>query len=269
MAPDHPSTDMTATPALWTALDANEVQRARAILDARPEAVHERAPDAHAAPRASYGTNTPLTHIAVRPGRVEMMTMLIDCGADVNALGYNENKGIAPAIVLAAWEGDVDMLRVLLEAGADPNVAGSAENALYTAIEHTSADAPAPNKVSVLLDNGARHDIFTAAMVGDVEMARAHAAAYPPLLGRRSLKRNRTPLEEAAHYGQDDVATALIVAKGLVKVGVTDDDVELGGGDGVLLPAAAVYSLQGLQESLVLLFTLPGAGATAASDAGG
>jgi ankyrin repeat protein len=139
-----------------------------------------------------------------------MMTMLLDCGADVNALGYNENKGIAPAIVLAAWEGDVDMLRVLLEAGADPNVAGSAESALYTAIEHTSADAPAPNKVSVLLDNGARHDIFTAAMVGDVEMARAHAAAYPPLLGRRSLKRNRTPLEEAAHYGQDDVATALM-----------------------------------------------------------
>ena len=51
--------------------------------------------------------------------------------------------------------------------------------------------------------------------------------------------------------------TALIVAKGLVKVGVVDDDAELLAGDGVLLPANAIYSLQGLEESLVLLFTLP------------
>ena len=79
-----------------------------------------------------------------------------------------------------------------------------------------------------------------------------------------NLAEGRTMLNRRA-----DVATALIVAKGLVKIGVADDDVELGAGDGVLLPAAAVYSLQGLEESLALLFTLPGVGATAASDAGG
>ena len=54
-----------------------------------------------------------------------------------------------------------------------------------------------------------------------------------------------------------DAATALIVASGLVKVGVVDDDAELPAGDGVLLAANDIYSLQGLQESLVLLFTLP------------
>ena len=210
MAPDHPSTHAPATPDLWVALDANDIDGARAVLDARPQAVHERAPHAHAAPPAPYKTNTPLTHIAIRAGRAETMAMLIGRGADVNALGYNENKGIAPAIVLAAWEGDVEMLRVLLDAGADPNAPGSAETALYAAIEHTEADGPHPNKVSVLLDGGARHDIFTAAMVGDVDVARTHATAYPPLLGRRSLKRNRTPLEEAAHYGHEDVAMALI-----------------------------------------------------------
>ena len=52
-------------------------------------------------------------------------------------------------------------------------------------------------------------------------------------------------------------ATALIVATGLVKVGVVDDDAELTGGEGLLLPADTIYSLQGLEESLVLLFTLP------------
>ncbi len=67
-----------------------------------------------------------------------------------------------------------------------------------------------------------------------------------------NLAAGRTMLNRRA-----DAATALIVAKGLVKVGVADDDAELRSGDGVLLPAAAVYSLQGLEESLVLLFTLP------------
>lgn len=66
-----------------------------------------------------------------------------------------------------------------------------------------------------------------------------------------NLAEGRTMLNRRA-----DAATALIVAKGLVKVGVADDDAELRSGDGVLLPAAAVYSLQGLEESLVLLFTL-------------
>ena len=237
MASNRPPTRPASTPDLWAALSANDVQRARALLDARPQAVHERTSDGYAGPPAPHCTNTPLTHIATHAGHADMMAMLIDRGADVDAIGYNENKGIAPAIVLAAWEGDVDMLRVLLKAGADPNLAGSAETALYTAIEHTPADAPAPNKVSVLLDNGARHDVFTAAMAGDIDLARAHAAACPPLLARRSLKRDRTPLEEAAHHGHEDVASAFIelgsavsahaaAALGLTDVlrGIVDDD---------------------------------------------
>jgi quercetin dioxygenase-like cupin family protein len=82
-----------------------------------------------------------------------------------------------------------------------------------------------------------------------------------------NLAEGRTMLNRRA-----DAATALIVAKGVVKVGVADDDAELRSGDGVLLPAAAVYSLQGLEESLVLLFTLselgPGPATGTASDSG-
>ena len=51
-------------------------------------------------------------------------------------------------------------------------------------------------------------------------------------------------------------AAALIVARGRVKVGVADDDATLSQGEGVLLPAEAVYSLQAEAESLVLLFAL-------------
>ena len=51
-------------------------------------------------------------------------------------------------------------------------------------------------------------------------------------------------------------AAALIVARGRVKVGVADDDATLSQGEGVLLPAEAVYSLQAEAVSLVLLFAL-------------
>lgn len=53
-----------------------------------------------------------------------------------------------------------------------------------------------------------------------------------------------------------DSPTALIVARGKVGVGVSDDREELGQGDGVLLPGDTVYSLQASEESLVLLFKL-------------
>jgi hypothetical protein len=82
-----------------------------------------------------------------------------------------------------------------------------------------------------------------------------------------NLAAGRTMLNRRA-----DAATALIVAKGLVKVGVADDDAELRSGDGVLLPEAAIYSLQGLKESLVLLFTLsdlgPGPATGSPADSG-
>ncbi|MBT3271011.1 hypothetical protein HN371_27970 [Candidatus Poribacteria bacterium] len=212
--PDNFTPDDTLTAELWSALADRDVPAASAALDGRPDAVHERAaqpPTRFSGPPAPYKTNTPLTYAAVRRGQADMLGMLLGRGADVNALGYNENKGIAPAIVLAGWEGDVDMLRVLLEAGADPNLPASNESALYAAIEHTAADAPTPNKVSVLLDGGARHDIFTAAMVGDVEAVREQVDACPGLLSQRSPKRGRTPLEEAAEHGQQAAAEALIL----------------------------------------------------------
>ena len=96
-------------------------------------------------------------------GRVELLPILLDAGADPNAVGYqgstimgdclvredvavlklllgrgaDPNRGFAgtPAVVLAARSGNVEVLRLLIEAGAslsdDPRVA---PNALFEAI---------------------------------------------------------------------------------------------------------------------------------------
>lgn len=52
-------------------------------------------------------------------------------------------------------------------------------------------------------------------------------------------------------------ASALIVIRGVLLVGVTDDDAALGPGEGVLLPADSVYSLQAPEDVVAVLFALP------------
>ena len=50
---------------------------------------------------------------------LEICRLLLDHGADVNALGYEESRGRCPPIVLATWEGGLETMRLLLEHRAD------------------------------------------------------------------------------------------------------------------------------------------------------
>ena len=52
-------------------------------------------------------------------------------------------------------------------------------------------------------------------------------------------------------------AAALIVIRGVLRVGVSDDDAALAPGEGVLLPSDTVYSLQAPEDVVALLFALP------------
>ena len=205
--------------AYFSALRARDVDRVRQILAADPELVDQRIADVFAPTWQPAGpsdrqSNTPLHWVAVRGWQAEPLAalaqVLIENGADVDAMGYNGNKGVAPAVVLAAWEGELEVLQLLLEAGADPNRPASAETALYCAIEHTALDAPEPNKVSVLLAHGAEHDVFTAAMTGRTDLVERLLDEYEPLIERRSLKRNRTPLEEAVQYARWETVERLV-----------------------------------------------------------
>jgi len=209
---------ITQIDAYFEAVQANEVDAVRAILQHDPSLVDERIADLgaerwdRAHPEARQ-TNTALHRACVRRGKDDpwapLAEVLIDHGADVNVLGFNENKGVAPAVVLAAWEGELEVLRLLLQNGANPNVPAPAESALYTAIEHTSQDESEPNRVSLLLDAGAVHDIFTAAMWGRTDLVEQFLGDYPELISRRSLKRNRSPLEEAVSCGRWETAEFL------------------------------------------------------------
>ena len=135
------------------------------------------------------------------PGRTDLARLLIEFGADVNSLGFYGGEVVAP-IVLAAWEGDRATVQVLLEAGADPDLG---QDALYVALEHGGQD-----RAQLLLQYGATHNIFTAAMYGDVDAVRALVEAQPGLVHERSPWGNRTALAEALHLGQMAIVELLV-----------------------------------------------------------
>jgi hypothetical protein len=202
----------------WRAVRDNDVAALERLLANSPSLVHEvvrgeawepghwydpaagkRVP----VPQHFEFTNSAL-HTAAVNGRAELASLLLRRGAAPDAIGYEGNKGLTPPVVLAAWEGTLETLRVLLDRGADPNLPASAETALYTAAEHGSRD-----KAELLLSRGARHDIFTASILGEVEIVRRMLRAYPPLKNARSHKRGRTPLEEAKHHHCAEVVKLL------------------------------------------------------------
>ena len=70
----------------------------------------------------------------------------------------------------------------------------------------------APDRTSLLLEYGARHDVFSAAGLGDVEEVYRHLTEAPHLIGRRDVRFHRTPLDWAVFFGQDAVIDYLLAA---------------------------------------------------------
>ncbi len=200
--------------AFWNAVDNDDVDRVAELLEQSSSWVKKRFSGEAWKPCHiwSYEARTQVPtpaefrftnmaiHTAAVNSRTEMVQLLLRHGADANAIGYEPNKGLTPPVVLATWEGSFETVQALLENGADPNIAASAETALYTAAEHGLSD-----KVKLLLAHGARHDIFSAAIAGDVEFVERALAACPALKNARSMKRGRTPMEEAEHHEQSEV----------------------------------------------------------------
>ena len=100
---------------------------------------------------ANEQRDTPPLHHAVFHSHLDMARLLLEHGADVHALGYENNHELNPPIVLAAWEGGLEMLRLLLQYGADPNARSSnGVTPLSTAMRHGKSD-----RVELLKAHGA------------------------------------------------------------------------------------------------------------------
>ena len=158
----------------------------------------------------SAATDTRLAEAAMARDMTTVRTLLLEEGADVNALGPYET----PALHWVVRLEDVDTARLLLEAGADPNLANAYELLpLHLAIENR--DLP---MVRLLLASGAdphtpdragENSLFLAARTGSADIVKL-LLEYGADPEAREPNFNQTPLMVAIRAEEPDVVRLLL-----------------------------------------------------------
>ena len=121
--------------AILRAVEDGDVEGVRALLDDDPALVHVRVRSDYEAgdtllhrsdpQQADDGTNPDDPHLKVAQ-------LLIDRGADINAVGGRGNTVGATPLDAAAWAGNVGMVKLLLANGADPAKGGDERGGLQS-----------------------------------------------------------------------------------------------------------------------------------------
>jgi ankyrin repeat protein len=171
-----------ALAAFFAACRAGDVATLRDLLSREPGLARERTPD------GSTGLHLAVAHL-------DAVRLLLEHGADPNARDEGDN---AYPLHFAGGAGGADVVRALLDAGGDVHGVGDAHQ--LDVIGWATCFGPTiPNDVvSLLLERGARHHVFSAIAAQDLDAIRRLVEENPGALSRRlSRTENR---QTALHY---------------------------------------------------------------------
>jgi ankyrin repeat protein len=189
--------------AFLEAAGKGDVARVIEMADADPALINQRGDLA-----GHTGRRTAL-HFGV--GHQPVVRALLERGADPNIRDDGDN---AMPLHFAAERQDFPVIRLLVEHGADPIGAGDDHGGLEVIGWSCCWDYVTANKeiVEYLLSHGARHHIFSAVAMGEIDVIRELVARAPGDLARRMDRTNkaRTPLHLAVIKRQLAAAELLI-----------------------------------------------------------
>ena len=157
-------------------------------------------------------------HVAAQRGHADAVRLLLDRGADPNVREGGDNT--YPLHWAAAHE-HFDVVRALVDAGGDVHGIGDVHELDvigWASFYHDPAADPGEMSasrralVSFLVERGARHHIFSAMSVGDLDLIRTVVAQNPRALDRRMsrFEHGQTPLHFAVNRKRDDILDLLI-----------------------------------------------------------
>jgi ankyrin repeat protein/catechol 2,3-dioxygenase-like lactoylglutathione lyase family enzyme len=157
-------------------------------------------------------------HATARGGHVDAVRLLLEHGADPNAREAGDNTY---ALHWAAAHGHLETMRALLDAGGDVHGVGDVHEldvigwaSFYRAPgdDPTQMDASRRAVVALLLERGARHHIFSAMSVGDLDLIQKLVEQDPEALDRRMsrFEQGQTPLHFAMSRKRYDILELLI-----------------------------------------------------------
>ncbi len=143
-------------------------------------------------------------HWAAGNGQADLVSLLVEFGADVNSPGATGPDIGYPYQECAVGKGGGDALRVLLEAGA----------VLYqgTSTLNTALDIACFDQAQILLEHGVTHDIHSASLIGDLDILNELLVDDPDLV-HEQYDNGDLPIERAAR-NQQFSAVALLEKHG-------------------------------------------------------
>ena len=188
-----------------------EVETLRRLLVNDPSLARATSPEAH------HQGWTGL-HAAAKGGHVDAVRVLLERGADPNAREAGDNTY---PLHWAAAHGYLETVRALLDGGGEAlgindvhelDVIGWATFYGAPGEDPVQMDASRRDLVALLLERGARHHIFSAMSVGDLDLIRTLVEQNPGALDRRlsRFETGQTPLHFAVRRKRYDILDLLI-----------------------------------------------------------
>ena len=191
----------------FEACEKGDAAMVRSLLGQNPDLARA------AKPGAPHGGWTGL-HAAAQHGHLDVVTVLLARGADPNAREAGDNT--CP-LHWAAAHRHTGIVRALLDAGGDVHGFGDLHelDAIgWATFFHPYGGAPGdqPEVAALLVERGARHHIFSAIALGDLDLIRRVAAENPDALRRRMsrFEQGLTPLHFAMNRKRYDILDLLI-----------------------------------------------------------